>query len=118
MPTWWNGRHKRLKISGLNRPCQFESGRGYQIFLHFPLKISPIIKFLLAVLGWRGSAGGLTFYNHLSIFFIWRSPITFASLNASKTISITSSLLYFFSNRSFSFFETSFIALMYASIIA
>jgi hypothetical protein len=39
MPTWWNGRHKRLKISGLNRPCQFESGRGYQIILPFPFKI-------------------------------------------------------------------------------
>ena len=32
MPAWWNGRHKRLKISGLNKPCQFESGLGYLIF--------------------------------------------------------------------------------------
>ena len=29
-PTWWNGRHRRLKISRLYRPCRFESGRGYQ----------------------------------------------------------------------------------------
>ena len=46
MPTWWNGRHKRLKISGLNRPCQFESGRGYQIILPFPFKIW--LKFLIS----------------------------------------------------------------------
>ena len=39
MPTWWNGRHKRLKISGLNRPCRFESGRGYQILASFAFKV-------------------------------------------------------------------------------
>ena len=98
MPTWWNGRHKRLEIPGLNRPCQFETGSWVPDIFIVSFKILPIIKFLLAVLRWRGPAGGLIFYNHLSRFFIWRSPITFASLNASKTISITSSLLYFFSN--------------------
>ena len=25
MPRWWNGRHRRLKISWLNKPCGFES---------------------------------------------------------------------------------------------
>ena len=39
LPTWWNGRHKRLKISGLNRPCRFESGRGYQVLLILPLDV-------------------------------------------------------------------------------
>ena len=38
-PTWWNGRHKRLKISGLSRPCRFESGRGYQVLCDFFFKI-------------------------------------------------------------------------------
>ena len=39
LPAWWNGRHKRLKISGLNRPCRFESGRGYQILASFAFKV-------------------------------------------------------------------------------
>ncbi len=28
LPTWWNGRHRRLKICCL-RACRFKSGRGY-----------------------------------------------------------------------------------------
>ena len=35
LPAWWNGRHKRLKISGLSRPCRFESGRGYHVLGDF-----------------------------------------------------------------------------------
>ena len=38
VPAWWNGRHKRLKISGLNRPCRFESGRGYHVLGDFSFK--------------------------------------------------------------------------------
>ena len=38
-PTWWNGRHKRLKISGLSRPCRFESGRGYHVLGDVSFKI-------------------------------------------------------------------------------
>ena len=38
VPAWWNGRHKRLKISGLSRPCRFESGRGYHVLGDFSFK--------------------------------------------------------------------------------
>ena len=38
LPAWWNGRHKRLKISGLSRPCRFESGRGYHVLGNYLLK--------------------------------------------------------------------------------